>query len=173
MAQKPGGDADPERARWRERAIPVCVAELRGAEGLDADALEAICGCAAGRAATAGKEVSPPLDSAGFRARLGGPLIACAVQERREHAAAVARWLAGRPSAPPVVAAPPGAAPTATDKPPVEPTPASPGLGLRAGDGLEWPRWLSGLPAWTLLRSGCSACCSSRACSAAATPAAT
>jgi hypothetical protein len=156
-AQKPGAGEEPDRARWREQGIPICVAELRTAEGLDPEALEAICGCAFERAPAGRKGgATPTLDGGRLRAELGGQLLSCAVRERPDRASAVARWLTGRSSVPPPVTVPPPAPPEESDKPSSGPAPApSPGFDPSAWwDGLALPSWLSGWPRWAWIPIG-------------------
>ena len=156
-AQKPEGDKTDPGRRWREQGIAMCVAELRAVEGMTPDDLEAICGCAFERFMPnppAGAPSEPGRDR--LRGALGGPVLACAAQQRPALASAVARWLADRP---PVsrVSPPPAPAPVVEpDKPEsaAAPESAGPGFSLRAWwAGLGWPRWLSGsgVPLWVWL----------------------
>jgi hypothetical protein len=171
-AQKPGADGalDPVRERWRGQGISHCVAEIGTdpAEGIGANALETICGCAferylAGRATAS----LPPIDVPGRgRTLLARELMSCTAERQPELAALVARRIAqaARDSAQaaaqaaiaappvaeaPVAEAPPPAPPGAVDKPTgaAAPAGAAPGAWL---DGLTLPRWLtnSGVPLW-------------------------
>lgn len=157
-AQKPGADdsADPLRESWRGQGISRCVAELGPAEGLAAEHLERICGCAferymAGRATDALPAIEPQL----IRTFLARELLTCTAERQPDLAPSVARRIADATQAaaqasatqpPPLADAP---APAATGKPGEET--ARPGDGLGAWfDGLALPRWLSapGLPLW-------------------------
>ncbi|HYJ53716.1 MAG TPA: hypothetical protein VEW04_11150 [Allosphingosinicella sp.] len=152
VAQKPTADeTDPIRARYRDRALAVCVVDLAAAERFTADTRESVCGCAVGRFMPRWPTGAlPMLEGARVPPMMGSDLIACAGEEDPALAAAVARRLAQAPAPPsPVVAAPidkPQAAPD--EEPRFAPRPE------RSSwfEGLSLPRWLTDvdLPLWVL-----------------------
>jgi hypothetical protein len=152
-AQKPTADeADPIRARYRDRALAVCVVDLAAAERFTADTRESVCGCAVGRFLPRWPTGAlPMLEGARVPPMMGGDLVACASEEDPALAAAVARRLAEAPATPPPVVAAP------IDKPQAAPDEArrSSRRSERGSwfDDLSLPRWLtdSGVPVWALI----------------------
>jgi len=157
-AQKPGagdGDGGGARDRYRGQGVSICIAELRTADGLTPDDLEAICGCAFDRYLPGHDAATlPPVAPATLRSTLWPHLMSCAADREPRLSVAVARRLADSPralapsadpAAPPVAAVPVAAGPSA-DKPA-----GGEGAGLRGWwNGLGAPAWLSesGIPAW-------------------------
>jgi hypothetical protein len=151
LAQKPGGDLDPERDHWRGQGVSLCVAALNPLEGVTPDESEAICGCALDRF-MASHEAGPlpELGEDRLRGVIAGPVLSCTIQQAPARTAAVSRWMAEQP---PVVAVPlTPLTPIGDVEPEKRPdTPARPLPDLRTWlAGLSLPRWLSGsgLPLW-------------------------
>ena len=147
LAQKP--TADPDRDRYRDGGIAICVAELNEVEGTTPDSSEAICGCAVGRFMPRWPTGAlPPLGEGRIRTVMAGELLACAAREDGALAAPVARHLAAAPTVPSATAPDEGGKPVE-----VPDEPERPAFDLRAWfDGLWPPQWLtrSGLPVWLL-----------------------
>jgi hypothetical protein len=152
-AQKPTADeADPVRARYRDRALAVCVVDLAAVERFTAETRESVCGCAVGRFMPRWPTGDlPMIEGARVPPTMGGDLVACAGEEDPALAAAAALRLAqASATPPPVVEAP-------IDKPQAAPD-GEPRFQPRSERGswfenLSWPRWLtdSGLPVWALV----------------------
>ena len=152
IAQKPAAEeADPVRARYRDRALAVCVVDLAAVERSTVESRESVCGCAVGRFMPRWPTGALPLiEGARIPSAMGGDLVACASEEDPRLAAAAARRLAQAPVSPPTAAAAP------VDKPKAsvvqnrkDPPDADSGSWF---EGLSWPRWLTGsdLPTWVL-----------------------
>ena len=142
-----GADANAES--WRGQAIGICVGDLRDAEGVGPDELEAVCGCAVDRLMAAQRGQSLPVPAPGqARAALRGELLGCATARRPAIAAAIARRLA---EPPPVLPPTLESKPTGDSEPVPAESPKREGGDLGAWfSGLSLPAWLTdtGLPTW-------------------------
>ena len=142
-----GPDANSES--WRGQTIGICVGDMREAENVSPDDLEAVCGCAADRLIAGRRGEALPVPApGGIRTLLGGELIACASERRPAVAAAIARRVA---EPPPVL--PPSLESKLTEEPgpaPAEPPKRGGGDPGSWFSGLSLPAWLtdSGLPTW-------------------------
>lgn len=146
-AQKPGAEElDPERSRFRDRALAICVSEVAGAQAMSAETSESICQCTVGRFMPRWPTGAlPPLRSTQLPSAMSGDLIACAGEEEPALASAVARRIAQAPAVPPLAAVS-----LAPDKPRPQ-REQEPDSGLF--DGITLPEWLtdSDLPVWAMI----------------------
>lgn len=155
-AQKPGADdaGGSARDRYRAQGVSICVAELRTADGMTPDDLEAICGCAFDRYLPGHDAATlPPPVPATLRSTLWPHLMSCAADREPRLSVAVARRLADSATAA-ARAASPVPPPAAAVPIPAEPAPDKPrgqGAGLASWwAGLALPAWIrnSGVTLW-------------------------
>lgn len=156
-AQKPGADevGNSARDRYRAQGVSICVAELRTAEGMTPDDLEAICGCAFDRFLPGHDAATlPPPGPATLRSAQWPHLMSCAADREPRLSVAVARRLADSATASARTAPEPVRPPAALVPIPARPAqdkPVDQGGGLASWwAGLALPSWISnsGVTLW-------------------------